>query len=868
VDRRMFDLKLGLPLAGLALLVGSAPVTAQNADRDELAAVPQAIITEDYIEPPAHIAAAVLAQTESRVSLNNGDPTNTWFLQTVSDGMPTLAAFAKPHLNLGAWQIDPAAQRNRRLTTRNSAGYQLIHRDGDRTIDIEVPNGARVSGATWSPDGSQIAFFAHFDDGSHIYVADASDGDSRQITREYVLATNVTNIQWSADGSEVYTFLPPEDWGPAPVKPEVPETPMVRLTTDTENRLRTYFDLLEDPWEIETIKHFSTGQVAAIEVDSRDVTRIGPEVMATSIDPSPQGDLFEVTYMVGPFSYIVPATSVGSKTELWTRDGTVVEVLDERDLRESAVNTGDDDDEEEDDTPEKRGLTWRTDGGEGMMFLRRDAAPESDDEEETEEEQEAEERMDRLFFWLPPYSEDSIEEVYASERQMQSVAFDASGDMLFITRRQGGGQNATTRIHAVDLNAPDEEYLVYEREGDVELTEEPGSLAYMEGPNGGRVVRTSTDGSSVFLTGTQYFENPDQDAPRPFADRVDIRTGETERIWQSSADVYETIGTVIDRDMNEMIISRQSPTMYPNQYYVNLATGEDRQVTFNEDPTPQITAAQRERFMVTRPDGFESVVEVTMPVDWSPGDPAPPAMFWFYPREYEDQEDYSEGFERFNKNDFPNLGTRSMQILTLHGYAVVEPDLPIVGEDNLYNDNYQQDLRNTLATVIDSISKRGLADRERLGIGGHSYGAFGTANAMVHTPFFKAGIAGDGNYNRTLTPAAFQSERRYFWEAEQIYTEMSPFFYADRLTGALLMYHGMDDHNVGTHPDHARRMFHALNVLGKTASLYMYPFEDHGPATLETTMDLWARWTIWLDTYVKGEQTRLTMDEELEQGMR
>lgn len=863
----MFDLKLGLPLAGLALMIGSSPVAAQNADRDELAAVPQAIVTEDYLEPPAHIAAAVLAQTRPDVTLSNGDATNTWFLQTVSDGLPTLASFATPHLNLGAWQIDPMGKRNRRMTSRAAAGYQLVHRDGERTVDIEVPNGARVSGASWSPDGSQIAFFANFPDGSHIYVADVSDGDSRQITREHVLATNVQNIQWSADGSEIFTFLPPENWGPAPEKPAVPESPMVRLTTDTENRLRTYFDLLEDPWEIEMIKHFSTGQVAAIEVDSRDVTRIGPEVMATSINAAPEGDLFQVTQMVPPFSYIVPATSVASKTELWTRDGTVIEVLNERDLRESAVNNDDDDEEDEDDAPEKRGLTWRTDGGPGMMFLRRDAAPEGEDEEaEEEEDAEADDRMDRLFFWLPPYSEESIEEVYTSERQMQSVAFDATGDMLFITRRQGGGQNATTRIHAVDLNAPDEEYLVYEREGDVEITEDPGSLAYMEGPNGGRVVRTSTDGSSVFLTGTQYFENPDQDAPRPFADRVEIMTGETERIWQSQADIYESIGTVLDRDMNEMIVSRRSPTMYPNQYYVNLETGEDRQVTFNEDPTPEITTTHRERFMITRPDGFESMVEVTMPVDWSPGDPAPPAMFWFYPSEYEDQDDYSEGFERFNKNAFPNLGTRSMQILTLDGYAVIEPDLPIVGGDTP-NDNYVQDLRNTLATVIDSISKRGLADRERLGIGGHSYGAFSTANAMVHTPFFKAGIAGDGNYNRTLTPAAFQREQRYLWQAEQVYLEMSPFLVADRMTGALLMYHGMDDHNVGTHPDHARRMFHALNVLGKTASLYMYPFEDHGPATYETTMDLWARWTTWLDTYVKGEQARLTMDQDSDGGM-
>jgi dipeptidyl aminopeptidase/acylaminoacyl peptidase len=193
-----------------------------------------------------------------------------------------------------------------------------------------------------------------------------------------------------------------------------------------------------------------------------------------------------------------------------------------------------------------------------------------------------------------------------------------------------------------------------------------------------------------------------------------------------------------------------------------------------------------------------------------------------------------------------------MQLLTLLGYAVVEPDLPIVGPDGKMNDEYPHDLRTTLSVVIDSLSQRGWIDRNRLGIGGHSYGAFGTANAMIHTPYFKAGIAGDGNYNRTLTPAGFQSERRLFWEAQDLYVEMSPIFQVDRLTGALLMYHGMDDHNAGTHPFHAERMIHALEVLGKTAALYNYPLEDHGPATLETNLDLWARWVAWLDLYVKN----------------
>jgi dipeptidyl aminopeptidase/acylaminoacyl peptidase len=191
-----------------------------------------------------------------------------------------------------------------------------------------------------------------------------------------------------------------------------------------------------------------------------------------------------------------------------------------------------------------------------------------------------------------------------------------------------------------------------------------------------------------------------------------------------------------------------------------------------------------------------------------------------------------------------------MQYLIRLGYVLVEPDAPIVGEEGAMNNHYEYDLRNDLATVIDSIEARGYVDRGRLGIGGHSYGAFSTANAMVHTPFFKAGIAGDGNYNRTLTPLAFQNERRFLWDAKDVYLSMSPFLHADQLTGALLMYHGMHDQNVGTDPIHSPKMFHALNGLGKTAALYEYPYEDHGPAAKETLLDLWARWTAWLDKWI------------------
>ena len=193
---------------------------------------------------------------------------------------------------------------------------------------------------------------------------------------------------------------------------------------------------------------------------------------------------------------------------------------------------------------------------------------------------------------------------------------------------------------------------------------------------------------------------------------------------------------------------------------------------------------------------------------------------------------------------------------------MVEPDAPIVGKEGQMNNNYEHDLRNNLAAVIDELDARGIIDRRRLGLGGHSYGAFSTLNAMVHTPFFKAGIAGDGNYNRTFTPLRFQRERRIFWDAKDTYISMSPFMHANNLTGAVLLYHGLHDQNVGTAPDHSPRLFHALNGLGKDAAMYLYPFEDHGPATKETLLDLWARWAAWLNVHLGDPRADIAVTQD------
>jgi dipeptidyl aminopeptidase/acylaminoacyl peptidase len=830
----------------LWIALSAGPALAQ-----ENAAAQNGVLAEEaWLRPPEPIASAVLAPRHRNVSLTNASPDNRYFLRTESDGLPSMASFAREHLWLGGLQLDPRANRARNFTTRGAAGLSLIEAGTGRVIEIQVPRGVTVTGARWSPEGSRIAYFGNSDDATHIYVADVPGGRSRQVTRTPVLATLTTSFDWTSDGRSIVTVLVPQNRGAAPRAPAVPVGPQVRQTVEGENRLRTYASLMEWPHEFELLEYYATGQLAIVDVASRNERRIGQPAMIRSIDAGPRGEYFRVTTMQKPFSYIVPVNSFGTKEEVWSADGTVITTLNERPLNDG-IRSGNGGPGQDDNGSDMRSITWRPDGA-GLSYLQQEPAPEGGDSAQAGEQGQQGQtgqrarRKDRLMLWTAPFTEATKQVVYESDTRMGSVRYSPDAQVLFITEGSGGSQHQ----YAVFLNDPATKHTIY-RHRTEDFYDNPGSLLTKTGEFGLDVVQLSSDGGAVFLSGTQYFEDPQAQAPRTFIDRVDIRTGEKTRVFESDNNgLWERVVTVLDDDATRMIVSRESPTQVPDSY-LREANGELRKLTDNRDYNPEVTHAQRRRYTISRADGFQFKVDVTLPQDYRPGTKLP-AMFWFYPREYTDQEGYDRTLRTYNSNRFPNVGARSMEFLTMLGYAVVQPDAPIIGESGRMNDNYEHDLRNNLAAAIDFLDGEGLIDRTRLGVGGHSYGAFSTVNAMVHTPFFKAGIAGDGNYNRTLTPLGFQTERRDLYQGRETYLAMSPYLYANNLTGALLMYHGMDDQNVGTHLTHSIRLFHVLNGLGKTASLYMYPYEDHGPATEETTLDLWARWTEWLDRHVKN----------------
>lgn len=808
-------------------------------------------LREHYLTPPDEIGAAVLAPRHKNVSLYNLNPNREVFLNSLEEGLSPLADYAKPYYNLGGLQMNPQANRQRYFTTNSTTGLQLIGaRSGDND-EIETPDDAKISSSEWSPDGTKLAYFAHFDDATHIYVADVASGESRRITQRPVLATLNTSFEWSADGQYIFTVLVPQNRGKEPHKPQTPTTLVVKQTTDKENRLRTYQDLLEGAFEARLLEYHTTGQYARINVESGDVKNIGEPAMIRDIDVDPSGEYTIVETMQKPFSYIVPVYRFGWVEEIWDLDGNVM-----TELRKSKVDKGVPDGDEEEDYGRSE-IEWRPDGqGLSMITETRDEdeengdtnddQPAAADDEENETQQEKEEQPYRVIQWKAPFGEEDQTVVYESDKQLESVAYADESDVLFITEEASGKEH----LYAVYPDDPDTSYTIYKHDND-DFYEDPGNLMFTDSESGISVVRLAPDQEHVFLSGTQYYEDPQENAPRPFIDRVNIKSGEKERLFQSSEEAYERVAAVLNDEVSELVITRESATMHPDSWLVNLDSGEETKLTSNTDYNKAITNAQRSRFKVKRSDGFEFWVEVVMPEDWN-GEPLP-GLIWHYPTEYDDQEDYDESQRRYNKNNFPGVYSRDPEFLTKRGYAVINADWPIAAERGAPNDGFVWSIVQNSTVVIDSVVAKGFLDRERVAIGGHSYGAFGTANALIHTSFFEAGIAGDGNFNRTLTPMGFQREPRDLWRGQDRYVEMSPIFWADRLDGALLMYHGLEDQNVGTWPTNSRRMFHALNGIGKTAALYMYPHEAHGPGAKETILDLWTRWVNWLDHYVKNE---------------
>jgi dipeptidyl aminopeptidase/acylaminoacyl peptidase len=869
----------------LALPLGAQNVAQQGWNPKE------ALASEKYVQPP-EIVTRIVAAPRNNVSFTNPSPDKKYFLKTESEGLPSIDAFGKPHYRLGGVEIDWKANRARSLTTRGSVGLTLIDPTTGATRTIETPKGALVSNAVWSPDGRSIGYLANFDAATHIFVADVASGKSVQVTKTALLAARVPTFDWTADGKSVVAVLLPDNRPPEPKRPPVETGPLVR-TSEAGKVLqnRNYASLLRDQYEKDLLDYYTLGQVAVIDVKTKTAKKIGAPALVTSVDASPDGQYFRVTLQTKPYSYLVPVANFGTVEQLWDSNGKVLAEIGKTVLREGTGGSNDTTafaggpgfggrGANQSDTA-KRNLQWNPVGA-GLVYLqgepglsggaagggRGGRAGGAGRGSAQQGGANAPARKDRLYSWMPPFGASDSKVLFETNSRITTAEFSADGKTLFV--------NEGNDLYAVKLSDPTK-HLEIARGGtiaagggrgrggagggggrggagtDSAFYNNPGALQTTRGPNGSPVVLVASDGKTVYLEGAKYFPDWAHQAPHNFVDKVDFETGQKSRVFEGKGDIVETVVAPLDADYSKVIVAKESPTTVADSYLRDMKTGTDTKLTKNVDFAPEVTQAIRKRLLVERPrDGYKFYIDVTLPKDYREGTRLP-GIIWFYPTEFSTQQEYDQRRRTTNINTFANVAARSPEIWVTQGYVVIQPvDIPIVGPTGRMNDHYVDELREDLDLTIDAVDKAGYLDRDRLGIGGHSYGAFSTMNAMTHTPYFKAGIAGDGMYNRTLTPYNFQNERRTFWEAKDTYEEMSPFFYADRLSGAVLMYHSLEDQNVGTDPISSIRMMQALQGQGKQAALFMYPYEDHGPATRESDLDQWARWIAWFDIYVKN----------------
>ena len=606
--------------------------------------------------------------------------------------------------------------------------------------------------------------------------------------------------------------------------------------------------------------------------------------MIRTVDVSPDGQYLRVTRMVEPFSYLVPVSSFGSVQELWDATGKMITTLSKTPLREGE-RTGDADapagrggqQQSASDTG-KRNIQWNP-VGPGLVFLQSVFSANADGGRAGRgagrggAAQRPQPTSVRYMSWSPPFGPSDTKVILEGSPRLTSVAYSADAKTMFVadsgtvlasrtadpSKRFNLGRGVTLPAGGGGFGGGGRGGAGFGGGG--ADTTGGGALALKRTANGQQYVVLGGDNKTVFVSGTRMpGANWTTQAPRPWVDKLDIETAQRSRIFESPADAYDEFVTTLDDDYSQYIYTHESPTMIPDAYLRDTRLNRSIKLTNNRDVAPEITGAQHKRMQVTRPrDGLKFWVDITMPRDWRPGTRLP-GIIWFYPREYTSQAEYDRSKFSTNINKYPDLAparpASSVKLWVTQGYALIEPDAPVLGDSGKMNDNYTRDLRENLDAVIDAAVEAGYVDRNKMGLGGHSYGAFSTVNALTLVPYFKAGIAGDGMYNRSLTPFGFQSERRDFFQAQDTYLDMSPFYRADKISGALLMYHALEDQNVGTAPISSVRMFHALQGLGKPAALYMYPYEDHSDATYASDLDLWARWFAWFDIYVKHPEPK------------
>ncbi len=681
-----------------------------------------------YQRPPKAITDILDAAPTPSLSIS---PTREYLLLIERSSYPPISDLAAPMLRLAGSRWNP--KTNGPHMAPRSTGLLLQAMSTGEQRRIEVPAGANIGFQGWSPDGRLIAFTITTSDTIQLWYASVSDGKAQQVPGVAVNGAYGVPVQWLPDSSGLLIQTLISDRGPAPEKPLAPKGPNIEETSGGSGPVRTYQDLLQNPHDEDLFEYYATSQLAEFDVESGLTKPIGQPAMLSSVDVSPDGNYIIISRTRRPFSYLFPSSRFPKTVEVWNRSGEVVHVVAEQPLEDRIPIEG---------VPiGPRSVAWRPtdpatlDGGDPAKKVP---------------------HRDRILMLRAPFS-DAATEVMKIEQRLSGLTWGEKDGLTFV--RDYDRDRRWIRIFRINFDQPSQgNQLVWERSINDRYAD-PGAPMMRPLPNGRRVIWQN--GNSIFLEGSGATPRGD----RPFLDKYDLTTGATERLFVCNDSKYEAVVALLADDASQFILQHESPVDPPNYFLVN-AGGERKALTNFPDPMPQLRNIHKELVTYQRDDGVPLSFTLYLPPGYQKGTPLP-TILWAYPREFNDPA--TAGQVSGSTNRFTTIGGISHLFLLTQGYAILdEATMPVVGPPEVANNTFIQQVVSSASAAIDKAVEMGVTDRSRVGVGGHSYGAFMTANLLAHSDLFRTGVARSGAYNRTLTPFGFQNERRTFCDVPEV----------------------------------------------------------------------------------------------------
>ncbi len=806
-----------------------------------LMAVAAAATPSGYDQPPKDILDVMHAPSPPTALVS---PTQETILLVSWQDYPPMSRVATPFLRLAGARVEPA--NHAKHDTPGGYGikpcvreFELVRVADGKSTHVALPDRACPDSPTWSADGKRFAFANVAATSVELWVGDAASGKLHKISGARLNPMFDGELQWMPDQKTLLVKLVPDALGAPPAASSAPSGPSIQETGGEKGQSSTYEnrDTLGNKHDEDLFDYYAATQLALVDVSSSAIVRLGKPGNYDAVDPAPDGKHLLVTAIHKPYSYVTTYERFPRNIEVWDvsrRAQPVVRNIASLPLADRVPIHG---------VPVgPRDFSWRATDPATLVWA--EALDGGDWNVKVPE-------RDKVLALKAPFTAPAVE-IARTEQRFEGFAWSERGSMALL--KEYDHNRHWKRAFIANVDDPQQKpRLLWDLSTD-EKYANPGRPLYHQLANGSWVVRL--DGDSMYLAGNGA--SPDGD--RPFLDRLDLKTLQTQRLFRSDKDAYERFLAFKEAGAQRFITWHQSVMDPPNAYLrtlgaaVDAPTGEAAfasartAITHIADPTPAVRAIKKRLVKYKRADGLDLSFTLYTPPDYKEGTRVP-TILYAYPLDYADAS--KAGQVSGSQATFTRL--RNYRLLLLAGYAIIDnAAFPIIGDPKKAYDSYLEQLVADAKAAVDEAVRLGVADPQRIGVTGHSHGALMTANLLAHSELFRAGVATSGSFNKTLTPFGFQNERRSVWEAPEVYQKVSPFFFADKLKTPILIMHGADDANPGTTPLQASKLYEAIRGNGGTARLVMLPHEPHWYAALESNEQLIYEMVRWFDKYVKN----------------